>query len=58
MADSPPTAIERIRERDQCSIHKAIDVLDQRIQHLKADSPDRFAPNPDGWEFSASRRAQ
>jgi hypothetical protein len=44
-------AIRRIRERSRCSLQEAVDTLSARVEQLKIDSPDRFAPEPEGWEF-------
>jgi hypothetical protein len=44
-------AIQRIRDRSRCSLREAIDALGVRIEQLRVESPDRFAPRPEGWEF-------
>jgi hypothetical protein len=44
-------AIQRIRERSGCSLREALEALGTRIEQLRDEAPERFAPQPEGWEF-------
>ncbi|MDR3036098.1 MAG: hypothetical protein LBV78_23900 [Kitasatospora sp.] len=41
-------ALKTIRETLGCTLHEAVDVLQQRYEKLCRDRPDDFLPRPEG----------